>query len=401
MTLGEALGELGAAQNATADEVRRAYLRLVKTRKPETDPEGFRRLRDAYEVVQAYLHARGPLAGGATASPVPTRQPVEPSQPEVAPAPDAVASAAPVTGTPLAAEQDGEIAELLEIQTLIANDSIGKAADRLETVYERAATNPQALLPDPRVTIGLVLQLHLKGRPKSARSLDTSFRRWLKATDSEVKILAGPVAARWALCKELGDVPAGLSPRVRTVIARLALEGELAVALSHLAHYREQDPIAAGRDAELLRRNGGPNALKLAQELSPPPRQTRTFRPWWVVALAVMVLRGASSLFSSSPGAPPPSTEVDKAALFSARMDRLRGSTERLKQEAVEAGDTHLAEGARRLSNDLASSDCGDALLHAKDLVPADSAPSALRIHCDRVGSDVLAACSLASGSVR
>ncbi|HEY0552623.1 MAG TPA: J domain-containing protein [Thermoanaerobaculia bacterium] len=53
MTLDEARAELGIDPSASSDEARRAYLRGVKTRKPETDPEGFRRLREAYERLTA------------------------------------------------------------------------------------------------------------------------------------------------------------------------------------------------------------------------------------------------------------------------------------------------------------------------------------------------------------
>lgn len=58
MTLEEAFNELGLAPSATPEEVRRAYLRGVKIRKPETDPEGFRRLREAYEIVTGGLTQR-------------------------------------------------------------------------------------------------------------------------------------------------------------------------------------------------------------------------------------------------------------------------------------------------------------------------------------------------------
>ena len=49
----EALRELGADGAAGPEEIRRAYLRLIKSRKPESDPEGFQRARQAYEVARA------------------------------------------------------------------------------------------------------------------------------------------------------------------------------------------------------------------------------------------------------------------------------------------------------------------------------------------------------------
>lgn len=53
MRIDEACRELGVALDAEPAVVRRAYLRLLKTRKPEVDPEGFARLRDAYESLTA------------------------------------------------------------------------------------------------------------------------------------------------------------------------------------------------------------------------------------------------------------------------------------------------------------------------------------------------------------
>jgi hypothetical protein len=55
VTLDEALRELGIDAAATPEEARRAYLRGIKIRKPETDPEGFRRLREAYELLAEAL----------------------------------------------------------------------------------------------------------------------------------------------------------------------------------------------------------------------------------------------------------------------------------------------------------------------------------------------------------
>ncbi len=53
MTLEEAFAELGVEAGAETETIRRAYLRLIKTRKPETDPAGFQRARQAYELARA------------------------------------------------------------------------------------------------------------------------------------------------------------------------------------------------------------------------------------------------------------------------------------------------------------------------------------------------------------
>ncbi|RKH89792.1 hypothetical protein D7Y21_09355 [Corallococcus sp. AB045] len=58
MDIDEALRELGVDADPGDETVRRAYLRQLKTRKPETDPEGFARLREAYETVLAIREGR-------------------------------------------------------------------------------------------------------------------------------------------------------------------------------------------------------------------------------------------------------------------------------------------------------------------------------------------------------
>ena len=53
MNLKAAYELLGLAPGCDQRQARRAYLRLLRTHKPERDPEGFMRLRQAYEQVKA------------------------------------------------------------------------------------------------------------------------------------------------------------------------------------------------------------------------------------------------------------------------------------------------------------------------------------------------------------
>ncbi len=52
---------LGVATEATADEVRRAYLRRIKVFKPDRHPDAFRRIRGAFEALQAGFEIRARL----------------------------------------------------------------------------------------------------------------------------------------------------------------------------------------------------------------------------------------------------------------------------------------------------------------------------------------------------
>ena len=44
--------ELGVANTASDDEIRRAYLRGIQTHSPESDPEGFQTIHIAYERIK-------------------------------------------------------------------------------------------------------------------------------------------------------------------------------------------------------------------------------------------------------------------------------------------------------------------------------------------------------------
>lgn len=50
MTASEAFETLGLSPDADARAIKRAYHKLLKRHKPDSDPEGFRRVRDAFEV---------------------------------------------------------------------------------------------------------------------------------------------------------------------------------------------------------------------------------------------------------------------------------------------------------------------------------------------------------------
>jgi hypothetical protein len=55
VTFEEGLRVLSVDRQSTPEQARRAYLRLVKQHKPDRDPEGFKRVREAYECVSTIL----------------------------------------------------------------------------------------------------------------------------------------------------------------------------------------------------------------------------------------------------------------------------------------------------------------------------------------------------------
>src|SRR4051812_8070623 len=93
MTFDEALSELGLTTSTDAATARRAYLKLIKTRKPESDPVGFQRAREAFERITAQLES------GAQLFVIPAAAPPSPAAPAVPPP-----SADPAPVTPQTAE---------------------------------------------------------------------------------------------------------------------------------------------------------------------------------------------------------------------------------------------------------------------------------------------------------
>ena len=62
---------LGVALNATEEEIRAAYLRKVREHPPETSPEEFERIRDAWETLRdPRRRARNLLFSGDPATPI-------------------------------------------------------------------------------------------------------------------------------------------------------------------------------------------------------------------------------------------------------------------------------------------------------------------------------------------
>ena len=217
MTFDEALAQLGVAKGATADEIRRAYLRLLKTRKPETDPEGFRTLRDAYEC------ARAPRVDIEMRVSLPRPK-------SVVVAPD-------------------EVADVLRL----ANGGRPKAAARaLSQLYEKAAIDIRTKVPPARFTLDLLVDLHARGATRRARRLASRFERWLTACGNSRGTL-GPLVPMWILLIELTAVCEQLSEPTRVAIVRMISDRDAQLAKTTLDELRERDPVTAHLDLEVLR----------------------------------------------------------------------------------------------------------------------------------------------------
>jgi len=272
VNIDEAYRELGLAEDADADTVRRAYLRLLKTRKPEVDPDGFQRLREAYE-----------LAKDSAPVPTPTASPPPSGDGE------AEARVIELTGFDVTAF----------FQALEGDNA--RAAAKLIVEHDDWQRDHLPVGP----CLHVLLQLHQKGQLRLARRLQS------KIADSHALADRGAwdspeVPAMWSLARELGELDSDFPHEVREAIASGVLCGDLREARPKLRELRAENPARANL-AELLLRQHAPSLHRVfANALYTPRDNTRASSgarlwPFWSVAvLGMAVLRMCGSSSGSS-----------------------------------------------------------------------------------------------------
>ncbi len=408
MTLDEAFTELGVDPYAGSDGARRAYLRLLKTRKPETDPEGFMRLRAAYELVKANAPFMDALRPRETSVVVAESQ-VVPVESQVVP----VESHVVVADTSVVFADTSVV--LADAQVVLPEAQVGmpegwvvlpEAAvepeidhgdiDAMEALlarsdYQQAATQALLILAgathrldqrDPPVLslLRLMLGLHRIAEPEKAREVSKAFKQWLAATGKESTQIRGHAAVLWTLVRELNAMKKGLPDRVRTAIALAVLAGDLNEATSDLVSFRRSQPAVAGAAAGLLRRKAPVIAAALAETLDPPvpivaprapprppppPERAEGMRKWiWFSPLVFGLVRILAALGQSTPSYPDPLSGYHAAAPSYPMMSFDAGD---LQESLNELERVQLISRARQIAAAAPSS--GRINLRARDAV--------------------------------
>lgn len=364
MTLDEALNELGLEGEANADAARRAYLRLLKKRKPEVDPEGFMRLRAAYERAKAHFErlemfraieeaaTAGPSSaddasgairletpagvvwvhrsrseGTAPATYIDPEKPsasnekssveqapgrVETSDGEVAidAAPSnadvALTANPPEETTVLPTEPPKRPLEEPSIEALIEQGKFIKAARRMGIAY-RAAIGRTTMIghsvPSPYDAMHILLRLHEKNRVDEARALEKDFADWLESTGESVRVMAGTTGAMWLITRELSAVSKNFPAAVRTGIAKAVMAGDLEDLRRRLSWYQLSNPDKA-RDAALDLHAHAPTLAGMFGETlaptKPSPAQRGRGSVWGFGIAVMMVLQVFRFLAGSS-----------------------------------------------------------------------------------------------------
>lgn len=421
MTLDEAFAELGLDPDAGSDGARRAYLRLLKTRKPETDPEGFMRLRAAYELVKADLpffeafRAREPAARVVEETPAPVVEPLaapeEPlvaiEEPPVAPEEPLAAVEEPLAAIPAlpaqvdSAPDEGEApvdrGDVDVMEALLARSAYEGAATQALLILESATHRLDQRDPPVLSCLRLMLGLHRISEPEKAREVSTAFKAWLAATGKESTQIRGHAAVLWTLVRELDGMKKGLPDRVRTAIALAALAGDLDLAQPDLVSFHGKQRAAARAAGGLLRRKAPAIAAALANTLDPPePVVPRTPPPsyqrgeksskglWFIPMLALGLIRIFLAAGRSSPSYPTYSSPLSGYQMPRVPYPTMGFDAGGLAASMSELERLQLLSRARQIASAAGS--------NGKINLRALSAVTALEAHrCDKVLADAAA----------
>lgn len=141
MLVEAALEALGLSGEPSEAEVRRAYLRRVKEHPPERDPEGFRRVRTAYERLKASFSPEARVTAVRVVAELPMSVLQSPVSARAEPVPQL--EPAPSLPSPTASTQPPPIVTLVRFLEFAAQGRFKRARALLETFETHMLTHPE------------------------------------------------------------------------------------------------------------------------------------------------------------------------------------------------------------------------------------------------------------------
>jgi hypothetical protein len=203
MSEDRALEVLGLTATPSEQELKRAYLRQVKAHPPERDANGFREVREAYELLKQGAWTRRLILAGRPSTP--PKAELEASQPAAEePEAEEPKSEEPKSDT---AEEPGPSFPLhigREIEALnkaLAGDDPASAATAMIALYGMPLLE-QAPVPPPIFALKTFMVLMERGPAKLARELLDAFESHVQ-THQDGSATSSDVAARWKLAREV------------------------------------------------------------------------------------------------------------------------------------------------------------------------------------------------------
>jgi len=246
MTLDEALRELGLDAEATPDQIRRAYARGVKTRKPEVAPDGFRRLREAYEI---------------------------------------------------AAQRRGQTIESQEQEEAEDAEDAGQPEDVEGEVGPSGAQGSGSGSPPLVDALRHLLELQANGEVTESREALGRLRTQVEAWGGEISLFSKEqMQLLWSLTQEMVALPEIFPMAVRQAFARALLAGDPAAAEPDLRALAESDPGLADKALFQLRLSKGLGnifrSMLLPAHTTPPlPVWSKTNQSsTWMILWAILIV---------------------------------------------------------------------------------------------------------------
>jgi hypothetical protein len=341
MTTSEARAVLGLTGPTDARTARRAYLRAVKRHKPEQDPDGFQRVRAAYDTVSRALDALDelPALPGHDAPVAAPREAVVPETNRAAtPPPDPprpLSESAPVpepehpadlrswTVEPpirsVRVERMRDEGPLPEALLILAADHVdvepSTAVELIEEAMEQATRHPDRLR-SPLAAITPILLLHQAGHAAAGRAAWGVLHAWVEDLGLGTRMPHG-VAARLLLTREISELPTDFPTDLRSRIASAILANDLVAAKPDLYDFSRVQQLRA-RDAAAQLAHHAPNLAAVygsvlatehrrATRDTPPPSDGR--RPlllWLALVLFVLAVALCGRGVSLDPAAEAP-----------------------------------------------------------------------------------------------
>lgn len=316
MTFDDALQVLGIDGTASRKAARRAYLKLVKVHKPDRDPEGFQRVRAAFELIdqqiewrQAWDLSAEDAAGADDDSPLADPAPPEAVAPNGAPddsheidapPPPDLLPLDPLPVDALLFEDPADHAPALtpeECPQTLMGQAYAAAragdAERAEADAMRAFALAREALgaapPTAYDALHVCLLLYAQGHPAAARTVGAAFAQWLRDSGVEREVMGTWMAGRLAVVHSLLALPETVHPEPLDIIASGMLDEDFDIPQA-LVTFAQDKPFASIDLREAMEQHA-PNlaeawgdALRRGEESSPhSPHVTRPPRraPFW------------------------------------------------------------------------------------------------------------------------
>ncbi len=319
MDASEALNELGLSTPASAEAIRRAYLRAVRVHPPERDPDGFRRIREAYELLKDspwLWHAERPARVASDSAPgdgVTSNLRVIPSAEEegVLPPPDEddVAPASDESGDiyfgpPGASE---------ELSAAIERGDFEGAANLL---LESMTAKEGELAISHWQVLHCVLGLFEAGNGGRARELLAGLDAWTERQGLHPGQIGAAASARWKLAKELAALHGGVDDEVVQRLAKAVESGQFFLLRDLLERQQKAD-----RHFRNTMKHLAPTLFAAVRPSAPEIQLSQSFREprsgWnyvWIAFVFVQCVRliahTTSSETKTEAAAPAPKSEA-------------------------------------------------------------------------------------------